>query len=314
MKIFREHLTLKIVSLILAVGVWMYVRGEDKPVQIVTAPLELQNLDASLAISGEVTQAVSIRVRGPDVRLRALDAEPLLARADLSALSEGEQFVRITPGSVRIPPGIEVLQITPEHIPIRIEKKIHTNLPVRAQVAGEPAPGFVLGEIRVQPERVTVEGPESALAGAREVKTDPVRIDGRVQPFTVAVDLFSDAQGVVVLSGGTAVLSIDIHERYVRRVIQAVAVTGVDGAASLRIEPPVVDVMVEGIPEDVYGLEAGGLIAVVDLDSRELAEGTESIQAVPRVELGDPALEGKVFVRSVDPEKVTLKAPSGRGR
>lgn len=312
MKRLRENLPLKIASLVLAIGVWMYVRGEERPVQIVSAPLELQNLPGHLAIAGDVSQSVSIRVRAPEVLLRSLDDQPPLARADLSGLSDGDQFVRIGADAIRIPPGIEVLRITPEQIPIRLEKKIRKNLPVSVRIAGEPAPGFELGDVNVQPERVSVEGPESVVKEAHEVLTAVVRIDGRALPFDVAVNLYPDRAGAEVIPDSTAVISIDIHERYARRVLDGVAVTAPGGEGGLRFDPPVVRVTVEGIPSALGDLEPGSVAAIVDVE--EVPAGRAGVRLRPRAVLRTAEFEGRVFIRSIEPEEITVRRASGRAR
>ncbi len=312
MKPLRENLPLKIASLVLAIGVWMYVRSEERPVQIVSAPLELQNLPAHLAIAGDVTQSVSVRVSAPDVLLRSLDDQPPLARADLSGLSDGDQFVRIGADAIRVPPGIEVLRVTPEQIPIRLENKVRKNLHVTARLAGEPAPGFELGDVTVHPERVTVEGPESVVNEAREVLTAIVRIDGRALPFDVAVNLYPDRTGVEVIADSTAVVSIDIHERYARRVLEGVAVTAPGWKEGVRFDPPVVRVTVEGIPSALGDLTAASVAAIVDLV--EVPAGRSGVRLRPRAVLRTAELEGRVFIRAIEPEEITVRRASGRTR
>jgi len=310
MRFLRENLPLKAASLILAMGVWFYVRGEDKPVQILSFPLELQNLPEELAIAGDVMDAVSVRVRAPDVVLRGLEAQTPLARADLSGLGAGEQFVRIPLSSISVPPQAEVLRISPEYVPIRLEKKELKNLPVNVRIAGEPAAGFVLGRTSVQPNRVTIEGPESAVEEAAEVETNLVRIDGRAQPFDVVADLFPDRRGVKIVNARSAVVSIDIHERYATRVLQDLPVEPVGVNAGIRVEPGKIDVTLEGPPAALNALEPGSVGVVVDVP--EAPTGRKGIMLEPRIVFRAEEIDGHISVKSIDPPQVTVRARSGK--
>ena len=311
MRFLRENLPLKVASLILAMGVWFYVRGEDKPVQILSAPLELQNLPENLAIAGEVMDAVSVRVRAPDVVLRGLEAQPPLARADLSGLGPGEQFVRIPASTVSVPPEAEVLRISPEYVPIRLEKKVTKNLPVNARIAGEPAAGFVLGGASVQPSQVTAEGPESAIDDATEVETSLVRIDGRAQPFDVVADLFPDRRGVKVVNARSAVISIDIHERYATRVFQDVLVQPVGVTTGIIIEPARIDVTLEGPPAILGALEPVAVRVVVDLPEPPPAD-RRRLLVQPRVVLRVEETDNRISVKSIEPSNVSVRLGPGR--
>src|SRR5262245_61230196 len=137
MELIGENAMLKFLSLALAVGVWFYVRGEDRPLQIFSVPIELQNIPDDLAISGDVMESVSVRVRAPEIVLRNLSPERFLARVDLSALGAGDQLVRIRPEQMRVPPGVEIVRVSPEFVPLRIEKKVDRVLPVKPRVSGD---------------------------------------------------------------------------------------------------------------------------------------------------------------------------------
>src|SRR5205823_9263325 len=51
-------------------------------------------------------------------------------------------------------------------------------VPVEPSVEGRPAPGYVAGKARVDPDSVEVIGPESAVKRATEALTEPVSVEG----------------------------------------------------------------------------------------------------------------------------------------
>lgn len=309
MSFFRENLSLKLASLALAVGVWAYIRGEERPVQIFSVPLELQNLSPNLTVSGDVQDTVNVRVRAPESVLRNMGNETMLARVDLAGFGSGEQTVRVGRESVRVPTGVEVVRVTPEFLTLHLEKKVRRELPISPRVVGNPAPGYVLGESVVSPPETMVEGPESAVKEAREVDTETIRIDGRSQPFEAMVDLYPARPEVKVIGDGKAQVKVDIHERFVTRTLGDVAVTGEGAEMKVRLDPATVEVTLEGTAYDLAGLDAKSLAAVINL--AEIPSGHKRARLEPRIVFEHSELEGKVFVRSVSPKTVTVHVVQG---
>lgn len=311
MKFFRKNLSLKLASLALAVGVWAFVRGEDRPVQIFSVPLDLQNLPSNLVIAGGVADSVNVRVRAPESVLRNMVNETLLATVDLEGLGPGEQTVRVGPEAVRVPKSVEVVRVTPEFLSLRLEKKVRTDLPVTARIVGRPAPGYVLGSSRVTPVRAMVEGPESAVAEAVEVDTETIRIDGRSQPFEVMVDLYPARPDVKVVGDAKAQVFVNLHERFITRTI-SLPVKTVGEDLEVRLDPETVEVIVEGTPGDLEALTAESLSAVVDLAA--LPRGQRRAMVEPLVLVDDAELEGKIHLRGLTPESVSVQIIQGSPR
>ncbi len=302
---FRENLPLKVASLALAIGVWAYVRGEERPVQIFSVPLELQNLPPGLTLSGSVQDTVNVRVQAPESVLRGLVNETLVARVDLGGLGAGEQTVRVGLESVRVPSGAEVVRVSPEFVEVHLEKEIQAELPVTARIVGTPASGYVLGPTLVTPHQTRVEGPESTMAQAREVDTETIRIDGRSQPFEVMVDLYPARPEMRVIGDAKALVHVNIHEKYATRIVPGIAVMGEWGGAEVRLDPRSVEVTVEGPPTLLAGLGPASLTATVDL--ARLPQGAKRGKIGPRIGFVDSRLEGKVFVVGVLPETISVR-------
>jgi hypothetical protein len=150
-----------------------------------------------------------------------------------------------------------------------------------------------------------VEGPESALKDAVEVDTDPIRIDGRSQPFEVVVQLYPDRPKVQVLGGRTAVVSVNIHEQYVTRTLTGVEVRGEGAPLQVQLDPATVEVTLEGTLTDLADLDPGALSAVVDLGG--IPEGQKRSRLEPRIVFGDEQLDGRVFVRGMTPEAISVR-------
>ena len=73
MWLFR-HLGLKLLSLGLAVSVWMVVAGEETVERGLRVPLELQQFPSGLELQGEPPSTVDVRVRGASGALGRVSA------------------------------------------------------------------------------------------------------------------------------------------------------------------------------------------------------------------------------------------------
>jgi len=109
---FTENAALKTVAFILAVTLFILVRGDKEterniPVSVAYVKPQDQTL------LGDVPGSVEVRVRGPWTRIKRLDAsdvDPILV--DLTRAAEGE--LRIAEDLIHLPPGLRVASIKPD--------------------------------------------------------------------------------------------------------------------------------------------------------------------------------------------------------
>ena len=168
-----ENFPLKSASLLLACFVWMYVRSEDKPLQVLSLPLQFEGLPAELALAGDVPDSVAVRVRAPEMTLRNLSPGRFHARVDLSDVQAGAIDVPLTNDIVRGPLGVEVIRVDPPSIALKVERRVRREVPVVARIKGRPAPGFEYDGYTLTPDKVVVEGMQKVKNGA-EVKATTI--------------------------------------------------------------------------------------------------------------------------------------------
>ncbi len=117
-----RHAGLKVVSLALAVALWMAVSGEEVVERGLRVPLELQQFPPGLELSGEPFTLVDVRVRGGSGTLGQVTSGDVVAMLDLRAARPGRRLFQLTPENVRVPFGVEVVQVTPSSIAMVFEK------------------------------------------------------------------------------------------------------------------------------------------------------------------------------------------------
>jgi YbbR domain-containing protein len=263
------HTGLKIVSVALAVLLWMMVSSQRASVERgLRIPLELQNLPENLEMVEPPQEAVDVRVRGTADALGRIAPGDLVAAVDLSAAQPGRRLFHLSPERVKAPFAVVVTQVTPSAVAIRFEPSATRIVAVVPSVEGEPAPGFIVGKISADPATVAIVGPESLLRRVTEAITEPVWVGSAKADVQSTVIVGVADEGVRVKSAKTAVVSVAIVPAPAERQLSAVAVRARNLGAGLRatITPSSVSVRVRGTKEAVAKIRDASILAYVDLE------------------------------------------------
>ena len=164
-----ENAGLKILSLIIAMLMWVVVISIDNPVMVMTfasIPLHVENAElmTSQGKAFEIpdnNQTISISVRAERSILNQLSRDNFYASVDMADL-EGEVVpveVRATKYSDRI------TNITPRTSVVRVtvEDLIRKQVRIMPVTVGEPAEGHTIGNIKADSNVVRVSGPKSIV-------------------------------------------------------------------------------------------------------------------------------------------------------
>src|SRR5882724_9785609 len=108
-----RYLGLKVLSLGIAVLLWMAVSGDALVERGLRVPLELQQMPSGLELQGELPALVDVRVRGGSGALSRLSAGDIVAVIDVHTARSGQRLFQLTSDQVRVPFGVEVMQISP---------------------------------------------------------------------------------------------------------------------------------------------------------------------------------------------------------
>jgi YbbR domain-containing protein len=184
-----RHPGLKIVSVILAALLWLLVSGEQDVERALRVPLEFTNLPRQLELVGEPPSLVDVRVRGSSGTISRVAAAELAAVLDVRDAKDGPRRFNLKTADVRAPFGVEVIQVAPASVELTFEESGTKIVPIMVRTAGDPAPGFVVSAIAVDPPNVTVNGPVSALSGVKEATTDPVSVNNAKASVTETVTI-----------------------------------------------------------------------------------------------------------------------------
>ena len=128
-------------SLALAVVLWFVIAGEKTSERGLAVPVELQNVPTNLELTGDAVNTVEVRLRASPGIIHALGPGEISAQIDLAGSGEGERIIHLTPESIRVPFGVQVVKITPSILTLNFERTLQKVVPVRPRLLGRPAPG-----------------------------------------------------------------------------------------------------------------------------------------------------------------------------
>lgn len=185
-----NNLGLKLLSLLIAVLLWMAFARNPVTEIAINVPIELQHVPEQLEISSEHIPQVQIRLRGPERLVRQLSESQVHAAIDLAGARPGERTYDLTGRQISLPQGVEVVQVVPSQFRVSFDSRTTRQVAVRPRVIGTFATGFRISEVLANPSEVTIVGPEKRVNDIENAITDPVDASGVVGRTTFTTNVF----------------------------------------------------------------------------------------------------------------------------
>ncbi len=169
--VITNNLALKILAVISAVLLWVIVINISDPVSDTTisgVPVSILNADEITSqgkvyevLSGSDTITVSLSAKRSI--LSAIEKDDIRATADINDLNEEDGTIKIKVETTKYNDKIETLKAKTEYVLIKIENLMKKQIVVTADILGEPAEGYVVGDIVLDQNVVRLSGPESVI-------------------------------------------------------------------------------------------------------------------------------------------------------
>ncbi|NPA07227.1 MAG: hypothetical protein GXO54_07515 [Chloroflexi bacterium] len=218
----------------------------------------------------------SVRASGParDVR-RVAEAQAPLQITDDHALPERVTLVPVDTQGNPVPN----VELTPAHARILLEKSPgrYREVPIRVVLKGQPAPGYHIAQVMVDPPLVTLYDPTGEIIDdVMFVETEPVNINGASGPVTNKVPL-QIPEGLEAVDTTEARVEVVIEPFVANRFFDAVPVR-VEGLAQglvAEVQPQYVSLQINGPEPKLNELNpATDIQVVVDVTNLSVGEYT----------------------------------------
>lgn len=297
-----ENKGLKLLSLLLAILLFAVAQQPVTDLRLVDLPIEYRGLSPGVEVSSGGEQTVSVRLRGPRDIIRSLVPNQLLVVADLSNKEIGERIVQLRADESSLPNSVKVLQIEPATIKIKLEPTTKKQVKVEARFFGQVEEGHEVYQVKLAPEEVEIEGPQSLVNNLDRVVTETVNLNGRRADFQTSVEVEVPRHTSRDRTSGPINLSVEIGERRIVRRFIDIPIQWPDKNAPGRLLTKTIDIEVFGPKSAVEALRADDLR--IEIDTTGLHSGINSV--TPKIHLSAKA-EKNIEIRNFVPRVVKVK-------
>jgi YbbR domain-containing protein len=188
-KFITKNKTIKIISLILAIILWVFVKSKSGGEVGLVVPLEFYRVPTNLIVTNVTDEAINVRIIGSVIQLQRLPTREMRARIDLSRARPGTNSFDILPDNFNISKALDITQISPSSVKVELDHVIEKMVHVKPVVQGKPASGYRVSKTTVDPPYINLQGARSQLIGLKEVVTEAVDISDLKETVEVEVPL-----------------------------------------------------------------------------------------------------------------------------
>ncbi len=174
-----NNLALKLISLALAVGLWLAVARDPVDEIPIDVPIEFHNVPGNLEISTENIPRTQIRLRGPERVVHRLQTSDVHVEIDLEHVNgPGERTFDLTAEHVTKPHDLAVVQIVPAQFRLTFDTRLTKMVEVHPRVIGTFATGLQIAKIEVAPSSIQISGPQKRVEAVEAAITDAIDASG----------------------------------------------------------------------------------------------------------------------------------------
>lgn len=231
-------------------------------------------------------------VRLVDTAVARIDIRGATVTVDATVSLQARTSTGAAVGQVQIsPPSIEV------EVPVE-QAMFRRAVAVTPRIHGEPAPGFRVRSISVEPVTAVVVGTLADLETAGSATTEPVEISDRRSDLRASAVVVPPSGLALEQPGLTVIVTVGLAPFTVEAVFPVpVEVTGLGGGLSVSLAPRRVAVRVRGPAPDIADLDPSSFRVTVNAIGVQPGVRTEPVRV---------AFSGDVDIVSVAPREVTL--------
>jgi YbbR domain-containing protein len=174
---FTQNLGWKLLSLLLAVLLWLAIAREPEVATSLSVPVEFKNMRDDLDISGNLPDRVRLEVRGASGRLSRDNLSTVAVVLDLSDAHAGERTYSIRGRNLNLPAGVVFYRAVPSQLTLRFDQLVVKDEPVQPIFVNKPT-SYRIASQQFSPAKVRIRGSEDRVQAINQVKTDPMDLSG----------------------------------------------------------------------------------------------------------------------------------------
>ncbi len=240
-----KNFSLKVVSLFLALILWFVLSSAQGVEKIVEVPVVVVNKPKNLGISSDYVKSVLVQLKSTPLAPKDF-AKNLTVTIDLKDSLPGERVFNISKKNLNLPTGVEVINIRPSTIVLRLEKLIKKRVPVVVRYSGMPARGYEITNIFVMPKFLEIEGPVTRVSKIKSVFTETVNIEGLKSKLKKEnVNVVINSKYINFVDSGNVTVVFDIEEKKFSKYFRSIRIKFVNSKRKYKVNRLYVDVLLK---------------------------------------------------------------------
>ena len=265
----RVNTSYKVLAVVLAVFVWFLARKTGEPIQMsFYAPVVFKNVSPEFQVTSDPPQVnIVVHTNSRD----SFNPQEIQAVLDLDKAQEGTLSYVLTENHILSPVKVEITRIHPSQITVSIEELIEKSFSIKSRYHGTPKKGYLLGDIKIVPDTLTMRGPRSVLEKMDHISAHEIELQGLNESATMRVELDLPGGNVQIIhqnvdfyTAEVSIISLPIKKRFDN---VAVYLRNVDYVSV--INPKTFNVFVEGPEYLIQELNRDDLFGEIDLSTYE---------------------------------------------
>lgn len=181
-RLLKEDILWKIISLAIAMLLWLTVVREPDLVTSTSVPIFYKSVPKGLEISSGGSDRVFLQIRGPASKLTPEALADTVVQLDLAEVGKaGLQTFTIRQEDINLPFGVNFVRAVPSQVQLEFDRQITKQIDVRVLLGGKRGPWRV-AEQEVNPPSIRILGPAKRVDEIEWAETDPIDLpaeDGR---------------------------------------------------------------------------------------------------------------------------------------
>jgi len=265
----RINASYKVLAVVLAVFVWFLARKSGEPIQMsFYAPVVFKNVSPEFQFTSDPPQ-VNIVVHTNS--RYSFNPQEIQAVLDLDKAQEGTLSYVMTENHILSPVKVEITRIHPSQITVRIEELIEKSFSIKPRYQGTPKKGYLLGDIKIVPDTLTMRGPRSVLEKMEYISAHEIVLEGLNESTTMRVDLDLPGGNVQIINQNVDFYTaeVTINSLPIKKRFDNVPVYLRNMDYVSVINPNTFNVFVEGPEYLIQELDRDKLYGEIDLSTYE---------------------------------------------
>ncbi len=265
----RINASYKVLAVVLAVFVWFLARKSGEPIQMsFYAPVVFKNVSPEFQVTSDPPQVnIVVHTNSRD----SFNPQEIQAVLDLDKAQEGTLSYVMTENHILSPVKVEITRIHPSQITVRIEELIEKSFSIKPRYQGTPKKGYLLGDIKIVPDTLTMRGPRSVLEKMEHISAHEIELEGLNESTTMRVDLDLPGGNVQIINQNVDFYTaeVTINSLPIKRRFDNVPVYLRNMDYVSVINPNTFNVFVEGPEYLIQELDRDKLYGEIDLSTYE---------------------------------------------